>query len=1042
MTTIGRLLGTALTAAVYVAASPTSVAAQSLDFSIPAGTLKVALRTWERQTGRDLIYREDEVAEVRTRGVRGRMSAESALRTIVEGTGFEPTFTAGGAVALVRQEVEANALPDILVVGKKSWSLNTGIARSRDDSQPFIVMTQEDIQRSGAPDLETFLRNQLNVNNSPSVGDQAGRGEPRQRGLSSINLRGLGARETLILVDGRRQPGVNIGNGQINQPQITGIPLASIDRIEVLASSASGIYGSGATGGVINIILRRDYEGGELAFNAADTSDFAQSDGRIDLTAAKMLEGGRTNISFSASWRDQEPLLYGDREELLARARSEVLANEPDYFTRAAIPAGATPNFRSVNGALLQLKPAFGGALLGSPVGQVPYGYRGLAIDGVAPLLAGIGNYNFDQADSATGVGARAPLLYGRETASATLAVRREFSDWVSGYAELSGSRVWSNNVVTRAPSATTLSANAPNNPFVQAIRITLPQTAAEVPTSSRQDQFRGVVGAIVKLPFEWQSVVDLSWAKGRFVADVTPSNTTTAFNTSLANGSQDVLRDLEAFPLDYQYIDSSFGSLLTPAKSRILNGALKFAGPLPVKMPGGVGRMTLNLEYSNETSDATIAAVNGVFSFVNYTPERTQEIASIYGEVAFPLISETNDVPLIRSLELRVSARHEWYVGTGALAGVSCQSAFGQLPSEDVYADCPPIGTDMGVATTRNSHTDPSISARWSPVQDITFRSSYTTGYLPPRLDQLTRRAGTIYTTARDPERGGELIGIPGPNGYELPGFFGGNTTVEPESSRTLTAGVIVTPRFLTGLRFSADLTRIQKRNNYFDAGNLLFPNDDPALQNAMNIYLAQYPDRVVRGAASGGFAVGPITSLDVSLANLVGSETEAIDFALDYSTNLFGGMIDVAGSATWVRKLEVESFPDIPAVDYTGVVTRGFAIGVGDNGSQRWRGNVSARWTKGPLSLGWQGRYFDSYFLMLDRSVVVSQGSPKVDSQFYHDVSAAYTFTSGLTGRFGINNVLGKEPPLDTTASPLFYSRYGDPRLTSFYLTLAKTF
>lgn len=1042
--TIARALAILLTTTVATTATmmPAPAMAQDVSFAIPAGTLRAALRAWSRQSGRELLYRDDDLGDTRSKGASGAMTAEVALGQILSDTGFVVTFDSSGAVAIVREAPEGNATPDILVTGKRNWSLNTGIARSRDDSQPFIVMTDEDIKKSGAPDLDTFLRNQLNVNSSSSVGDQAGRANFQQRGISRINLRGLGARETLILVDGRRQPGINLGDGQMNQPQITGIPLAAIERIEVLASSASGIYGSGATGGVINIVLKRGYQGGELTASYANTSDFAQGDGRIDLMAAKTLEGGKTNVSFTGSWRKQLPLYYGDRAELLARGRNAILANDPTAFETIGAPAAATPNFASTDGSPLALKPQYGGTVFGSSIGHVPDGYRGLATDGVAPLVGTIGRYAFTQPDSATGEGRRAPLLYGTESISGMLSVRREFNPWLTIYAEGAASRVLSRTVVTRALAAFDLSADAPNNPFAQDIHVTLPQGDAEANVTSRNDQLRGVLGAIIKLPYKWQALADLSWSQSRFVADRTPSNTSPAFTQALVEGDQDALRDLRQNPLRYDYIDSGFGSLTTPAMSRVMAASLRLAGPLPLKLPGGTPQMTVNLEHSREVSGASIAAINGVFSTVSYTPRRAQTISSVYGEVAFPIVGDTNHVPFVHLLELRLSARHEEYRGDGAVNSVMCQFALGPLPNDDIFTGCPPAGSDLSLASARNSHTDPSISMRWAPIPDITFRASFTTGYLPPRLDQLTRVAGALSVSARDPLRGGELIGTPTPDGNEIPGYSGGNNGVKPEASTTWTAGVILTPRFLSGLRLSVDWTRIRKHDNYFDPLVLLNANGDPTTQKAFEMYISKYPDRVVRGPASGGFSVGPITSLDMSLANILGSKAEAVDFALDYSDRLFGGTVELASTATWVRVLTIDTFPGVAPEDYTGVNTAAFGQGYSDNGALRWRGNASVRWSKGPFAVSWQTRYTDGYYLELDRSYVARQGSARVPSQTYHDIAASYSLPQGMTIRAGINNVFGTKPPIDTYASPVFYSRYGDPRLTNFYLTVSKSF
>ena len=304
-----RLLGGAALSGVALGAlCATGAAAQSAPrareqradkeqrFVIAAGPLPAALNSWSRQTGRSIVFRSEDVAAKTARAVNGRMTGMAALAQLLEGTGFVAITGASGAVALQRRSglagemdggddiaaagtaagTAAGAIPDILVTGKRTWTLNTGIQRSQDDSQPFIVVTGEEIKRSGAPNLETFLRDRLNVNAEPGVGEQAstGLGLPDGRGLSAVNLRGLGVRDTLILVDGRRQPGVNVGTGDLTQAQITGIPIASIERIEVLASSASGIYGAGASGGVINIVTRRDFSGGEITARYDNTTDF------------------------------------------------------------------------------------------------------------------------------------------------------------------------------------------------------------------------------------------------------------------------------------------------------------------------------------------------------------------------------------------------------------------------------------------------------------------------------------------------------------------------------------------------------------------------------------------------------------------------------------------------------------------------------------------------------------------------------------------------------------------------------------------------
>lgn len=223
-----------------------------------------------------------------------------------------------------------------------------------------------------------------------------------------------------------------------------------------------------------------------------------------------------------------------------------------------------------------------------------------------------------------------------------------------------------------------------------------------------------------------------------------------------------------------------------------------------------------------------------------------------------------------------------------------------------------------------------------------------------------------------------------------------------------------------------------------YFDPLLLLFG----AVQSQFNQFITSNPDRVTRGPASGGFAVGPITALDISLINLTSLVTSAYDFTLNYDTNLFGGQLSAIGRATYVDQLVIQPFADTPAQNYAGVVTAGFAAGTSASGSLRFRGSGSLQWTKDRLSLGWQTRYLSGYYLTLDRSVVAAQGSAKVASQMYHDMNISYRLPQKMTVRFGINNIFNKMPPLDVTQAPLYYSAYGDPRLRNFYLGVSKSF
>lgn len=1053
-----RVVAIAMGATALSSFMPTTVAAQSTQrrqlierYDIPAGGLAEALQQWSKVSKRQIIYRMEDVSRRKTNGIHGDYPPMIALQGLLIGTGLKIVTSEDGAVALsplAEGEADTSTTPEILVTGRLGWSLNTAIERTQDDSQPFIVMDRKEIERSGAPNLEAFLRNQLNVNSSPIMGDQAAGGyndSNRAVGVSSINLRGIGVRDTLILIDGRRQPGINIGSGDISQPSITGIPISAVERIEVLASSASGIYGSGASGGVINIVLRRDFKGADLSINYSNTTDFAAGNKTVDLVGGVPIEGGRTRISFTGNWTQGGALTYGEREKIRQRGIKAQLANDPYAFYGGyvTVPQGTAVNYKTDDGSMLQLKPQYGGQTLTTSLGTIPIGYAGLQAAGVAPLLASVGKYNLEQPDTASGYGARAPLIYPVDQYSGSLAIRREFSNWLTMYAEVGISSSTAYNTYANTINSYTLNADAPNNPFTQSIAVTFPANGKfDTRVKRVASTFRTLGGAIVKLPWDWQAIAELAYSTSSYQSQDSPANNSVNATYNLQDGTINGFLDTTSFPLSLPYNATPYSNRNADGKASNLAPSLRLAGPLPLTLPGGKVRITANAEINTARIEATAnTLLKDDTALTNYIPKAMQNTKSVYAEVMFPLLGGKHQLPLVKLLELRLSARHESYRGDGA-DPYACEVP--TVPNQSDYvSSCPPAGTEIPRSVTSNAHTDPSISLLWTPIDGVTLRGSYTTGYLPPQLNQLVRTPQPMMVVGmRDSARGGEVIGMDTGFGVGIiSGFSGGNPNLKPESSKTWTGGVILKPQFLDGFRFSVDWMRLKKRDLYFDP-ILLLGTFFGSTQAQFDQFLKYNPDRIVRGPASGGFAVGPITSLDISMINLKSMETQAFDFTVNYDTTLFGGTLSAVGRATYVDKLTIAPFADSPATNYAGVATTAFSAGSGAQGSLRFRGSASVQWSKNGLSLGWQTRYMNGYYLLADHSVVTAQGAAKVDGQMYHDMNISYRLPSKMTVFFGINNVFDKMPPLDVSRNPLFYSAYGDPRLRNFYLRLTKSF
>jgi iron complex outermembrane receptor protein len=174
-----------------------------------------------------------------------------------------------------------------------------------EDARPVVVISREEIELSGQDSVADVLRNSP-INTFGSSREVSGNS---WLGQATINLKGVGSTRTLILLDGRRMPRSPVTANQANDLNI--IPLAAVDRIEILSDSASAIYGSDALAGVINIIMRKDYDGFELGGGVSrPTRDGA------DVDSGGITVGGSTNrgrFLFSGSFRNKTHIASADR---------------------------------------------------------------------------------------------------------------------------------------------------------------------------------------------------------------------------------------------------------------------------------------------------------------------------------------------------------------------------------------------------------------------------------------------------------------------------------------------------------------------------------------------------------------------------------------------------------------------------------------------------------------------------------------------------------------------------------------------------------
>jgi iron complex outermembrane recepter protein len=237
----------------------------------------------------------------------------------------------------------AQADPDDVVV--------TGTRLARDPNaiapNPISTLSNRDILAAGNADATATLRQIPALVSSSTVADSIERGPVGTVGQATLNLRQLGSNRTLVLVDGYRHVSGVAGAQTVD---VSTIPPALIDRVEVLTGGASAVYGADAVTGVVNYVLRKNFTGLELNLRSAIASEGDGGAQALEATWGRNFADGRGNITFSAGYIFEEEVLLGDRDFTRDNGRgnnSTTYANPLKRFQRGDISAASTPNFAS-----------------------------------------------------------------------------------------------------------------------------------------------------------------------------------------------------------------------------------------------------------------------------------------------------------------------------------------------------------------------------------------------------------------------------------------------------------------------------------------------------------------------------------------------------------------------------------------------------------------------------------------------------------------------------------------------------------------------
>jgi len=308
-----------LAGAVAILTCPAATWAQAsteYTFSLPAQNLAASLRAVSRQTGQSIVASGDLVRGRRAPAITGSLTVEEAVRALLAESGLELRRVGEGLVIVNAGESESQTPAELAGGGPQTGSDTIVVTGSHlrvaPASSPAIVIGREDIERTGATSVEQLMR-KLPQNSQGGVNQENfGVNLPDQDITdhgAGVNLRGLGQRATLVLLDGRRMAPSGYGA----YVDISLIPVGLVERVEVLTDGASAIYGSDAVGGVVNFILRDRIDGLETTVQAGTTT-----------------RGGGEQLLLSqvggADWRGGHGLLAYE-----FRGENDIRANERDF---------------------------------------------------------------------------------------------------------------------------------------------------------------------------------------------------------------------------------------------------------------------------------------------------------------------------------------------------------------------------------------------------------------------------------------------------------------------------------------------------------------------------------------------------------------------------------------------------------------------------------------------------------------------------------------------------------------------------------------
>lgn len=845
---------------------------------------------------------------------------------------------------------------------------------------PVQVVSGSKIESSGeSGDLLEVIRKTVPqfIGNGNLGSSSSNIGSGSTNGGSQVRLRNV---QTLVLIDGRRAAFAPVAaTGGFNFVDVNSIPVSAVERIEVLSDGASAIYGSDAVSGVVNIILKQNYEGVEVGGGYR----VATEKGHWEERSARVIAGaraGKTDITISAEWVKSDPLYQDER----------------------AFSADQTGKTSSYPG----IAQAFPGGvfLLKSGVNAPP-----LDADLTPEELVAQGYYEGPITDAAArfNVAPYVTLQLGNEKKSVTAAINHKISPNLEAFGDILYSKTKTFSQLAAQPivgmpfAAEHVSdlgigvgitdPDHPQNPFdtIVLVRnrfIDHPRLYENLNNTLR---VMGGLRGKINERFSWEGAVNFN------DVDQTFRNANVINRTALAQAIDAGTINLFARTQDPTALAQAgiFGTAYSINSSTLNTADLRLNGQIPDLLPGGDLQFAVGIEARRETlsgqpdagsyliTDPTTPLYGFPSNWDGATTadpfDAKRNVDAAFAQVRVPLVSPEQHISGLYTLDLDVALRYERYSDT----------------------DDPLV---------------PKVLLRYLPFNnELAFRASYSQSFSAPDLYTLFGPAGVGFTeqvVELDRYDGGKILDAD-------QGFLRqpSNANLKPEKAKNYNLGVVYSPKGLKGLTVEAGYFRIEQRDVVGVTSDLDIMQDVE-----LNGTASPYADRVHIGGFNGAPVTGPgqlsaaFDQYGQSFAavyvttfpeNIVRAMQDGADLQVNYTFNTAGGdRWDFALNGIWYNRFLVDD------EEYVGT-TNGRSVLNGGT-IPDWRATFSGAWQRDGLRLGFTTEYIPS--------VEDTGSNPPTKVQYFArlDVFGRYQFASsgwlkGLTVRAGVNNVFNRMPP-----------------------------